>query len=92
MMMAIQSMPEWLRPLCLMLPATRLRVAVVPKPPPHMVEMALSALKANPLPAERPADSKRPRDDDDSDDEGPRGSGGYGSQFRARQRARISAA
>ena len=94
--LAIQQMPEWLRPLLLMLPASRLRLPVVAKPPPHLAEMALSTLRVNALPSERPPDTsgKRKRDDgDDSSDEenGMGGAGGYSSQFRARQRARIGA-
>jgi Suppressor of forked protein (Suf) len=100
MMMAIQQMPDWLRPLLLQLPASLLRVPVVPKPPPHLVEMALSSLKNNTLPVERPAgestlsgNKRKVGGGDSSDEEGDdRGSGGYGNQFRARQRARMSAA
>lgn len=96
--MAIQQMPDWLRPLLMTLPATRLRVPVVPKPPPHMVEIALAALKANSLPAERPegevstSGSKRKLAAiDSSDEESDVQGGGYGSQFRNRQRARMNA-
>jgi hypothetical protein len=97
MMIVIQQAPEWIRPLLLELPASRLRLPVVAKPPPHMVEMALSTLRVNPLPAERPVDktvseaSKRKRDTggDSSDDENGVGGSGYGSQFRSRQRARM---
>jgi hypothetical protein len=61
-----------------------------------MIEMALSALRNNALPAERPSEaassSKRKRQlegGDSSDEEnGGTGGGGYGSQFRARQKAR----
>ncbi len=88
MMIAIQQAPEWLRPLLLILPASRLRLPVVAKPPPHMVEMALGTLRQNPMPAERPidrtvsSDSKRKRngDGDSSDEENGGNRGGYGSQ------------
>jgi hypothetical protein len=97
MMIAIQQAPEWLRPLLLILPASRLRLPVVAKPPPHMVEMALGTLRQNPMPAERPidktvsSDSKRKRngDGDSSDEENGGNRGGYGSQFRSRQLARM---
>jgi hypothetical protein len=97
-MIAIQQAPEWLRPLLLILPASRLRLPVVAKPPPHMVEMALGTLRQNPMPAERPidktvsGDSKRKRNGDggdSSDEENGGNRGGYGSQFRARQLARM---
>lgn len=91
MMLAIQQSPDWLRPLLLLLPASRLRLPIVAKPPPHLTEMALNALKQNQLPAERPEDTaagKRSLNDQgDSDDENG-GKSGYGSQFRARQRVR----
>mmetsp|Transcript_6938 Transcript_6938/g.15065 ORF Transcript_6938/g.15065 Transcript_6938/m.15065 type:complete len:103 (+) Transcript_6938:1-309(+) len=71
------------------------------KPPPHLTEMALSALRTNPLPA-RPSgtsnngNSKRKRgrgfnDGGDSSDEenGAMGGGGYSNQFRSRQRSRL---
>jgi hypothetical protein len=97
MMIAIQQAPEWLRPLLLILPASRLRLPVVAKPPPHTVEMALGTLRQNPMPAERPidrtvsSDSKRKRngDGDSSDEENGGNRGGYGSQFRSRQLARM---
>jgi hypothetical protein len=106
---SIQSSPEWLRGLLLLLPATA-RMKVGAKAPPHLIEMALAALRGNNLPAERPVDVstseklepnktavKRPRglmenngDGDSSDEEnGNSYGGGYGSQFRARQRARM---
>lgn len=101
--MAIQQMPEWIRGMVLLLPASRLRSSIVPKAPPHLIEMALSSLRQNKLPAERPKDdatsntgNKRSASaaniggGDSSDEEGPRGTGGYGTQFRARQRARIA--
>ena len=106
--LAIQQMPEFLRSMLLILPASRLRSSIVPKVPPHMVEMALTSLRQSKLPDERPNDgsksdslsgTKRSADSaqigggggDSSDEEtGPRGTGGYGSQFRARQRARIA--
>jgi len=95
--LAIQQSPEWLRPLLLLLPASKFRTAAMNKPPPHMIEMALSALRTNALPAERPAEEssegdprKRKREGGDSSDEenGYGGGGGYGSQFRSRQRKR----
>lgn len=93
-MLAIQQSPDWLRPLLLLLPASRLRLPIVAKPPPHLVELCLNALKINPLPAERPTDEnntaeKRKREDqEDSDDENGGISGGYDSQFRSRQRVK----
>ena len=96
MMLAIQQMPEWLRPLLLLLPASRLRIPVVAKPPPHLTEMALSTLKQNDLPAERPSDgeakgNKRSGggDGDSSDEEGQTSGTGYSVAFRARQRTRM---
>jgi hypothetical protein len=97
MMLSIQQMPDWLRPLLLLLPASRLRIPVVAKPPPHLTEMALSTLKQNDLPAERPKDdankgSKRNasgEDGDSSDEEGATTSSGYSVAFRARQRQRM---
>jgi hypothetical protein len=44
-MIAIQDAPEWLRSLLLILPASRLRLPVVAKPPYHMVEIALGTLR-----------------------------------------------
>jgi len=105
--LAIQQNPEWLRGMLLLLPASRLRSPIVPKAPPHMVVQALTTLRQNKLPEERPKDdsgkeslsgNKRAMgpnniDGGDSSDEEtrPHGSGGYGTQFRARQQARISA-
>ena len=74
---------------------------LVAKPPPHLTEMALSTLRQNALPAERPADglstkgSKRSvataNDGNSSDeDDGNGGTSGYGNAFRARQRARMA--
>jgi hypothetical protein len=107
--MAIQQSPEWLRTMLLLLPASKLRSSIIPKSPPHLVEMALSSLRLCKLPAERPSDdggngllsgNKRSLEptkqngngggDSSDEDTGPSGSGGYGTQFRARQRARIS--
>mmetsp|Transcript_37968 Transcript_37968/g.81124 ORF Transcript_37968/g.81124 Transcript_37968/m.81124 type:complete len:1355 (+) Transcript_37968:106-4170(+) len=98
--MALQNSPEWLRPLLLLLPPVPKfgRMGTV-KPPPHLTEMALSALRTNPLPA-RPTtngkSSKRKRgrfnDGGDSSDEengNATGGGGYSSQFRSRQRSRL---
>ena len=98
MMLSIQQSPEWLRPLLLLLPASSLRVPIVPKPPPHLTEMALSSLRQNPLPAERPADtdgeSKKRKvggGGDSSDEEDGGGTGaGYSNYFRSRQRSRMS--
>lgn len=102
--LAIQQSPDWLRPFLLLLPASRLR-GVVAKAPPHMVEMALTSLRNSQLPAERPNDGSGKRgpllgtkrsldqaggDDSDDEDTGPSGSGGYGTAFRARQRARMT--
>ena len=96
MMLAIQQMPEWLRPLLLLLPASRLRLPVVASPPAHLTEMALSTLRQNDLPEERPSDdatkgSKRSsaNDDGDSSDEDQAGGSGYSVAFRARQRNRM---
>lgn len=98
MMLAIQQSPEWIRPLLLVLPASRLRLPIVPKAPPHLTELALSTLKQNQLPAERPADTtngskqrKRMVTDGDSSDDEDNGlnGGGYGNQFRNRKRARM---
>jgi hypothetical protein len=94
--LAVQQSPEWLQPMLMLLPASKYRTAAMSKPPPHMIEMALSALRNNALPAERPSEaassSKRKRQlegGDSSDEEnGGTGGGGYGSQFRARQKAR----
>ena len=97
--MAIQQSPEWLRPMLLLLPASKLRTIVLMKPPPHLTEMALTSLRQNALPAERPkgggsssasalSGNKHRLDNggDSSDEEnGGRGSGGYGAQFRARR-------
>ena len=94
MMLAIQQSPEWLRGLLLLLPASRLRLPIVAKPPPHLTEMALTAITQNPLPAERPADTESASgkqalaNGDDSDDENGGKAGGYGQQFRSRQRTR----
>ena len=101
-MLAIQQSPDWLRPLLLLLPASKLRLALVAKPPPHLTEMALQRLRQNDLPAERPPDdvpkrSKRARannnngnSSDEDDDNGVHsGTSGYGNTFRARQRARM---
>jgi hypothetical protein len=56
--MAIQQSPEWMRPMLLLLPASRMRTIVLTKPPPHLTEMALTALRQNSLPVERPTDSE----------------------------------
>jgi hypothetical protein len=70
---------------------------VVAKPPPHLVGMALGMLRQNPMPAERPIDKtvsgdnkrKRQGNGDSSDEENDGNRGGYGSQFRSRQLARL---
>lgn len=103
--MAIQQSPDWLRPMLLLLPASQTRSPVLSKPPPHLTEMALTSLRQNNLPAERPRDDKRSSgmagskhklesgggDSSDEENGGAMGSGGYGTQFRARQRARQMA-
>ena len=99
--MAIQQSPEWLRPLLFLLPASKLRTIVLMKPPPHLTEMALTSLRQNNLPAERPEGSgegssstlsgnkhRLDNDNDSSDEEngGAGGSGGgYATQFRTRR-------
>mmetsp|Transcript_8428 Transcript_8428/g.22812 ORF Transcript_8428/g.22812 Transcript_8428/m.22812 type:complete len:107 (-) Transcript_8428:219-539(-) len=101
MAMAIQQMPDWLRPLLSLLPASRSRSAVVGKPPGHMIERALGSLRRNNLPSERPIPKTKKSQtvgnkhrldqggdsSDDDDDAGNRNTG-YSSQFRARQHAR----
>eukprot|EP00980_Cylindrotheca_fusiformis_P020233 scaffold7316_cov123-Cylindrotheca_fusiformis.AAC.8 len=101
--MALQQSPEWLHDIMLHLPASRLRTPVFNKPPPHLTELALNSLRQNNLPTERPQDDKKNGSvsgnkhklksgggggDSSDEDDGAAGSGGYGSQFRARQRAR----
>lgn len=96
--LALQNSPEWLRPLLLLLPPVPKFGRSTVKPPPHMTEMALSTLRANPLPASRPtvtsngnSHKKRGRNDGDSSDEenGDAVGGGYSNQFRSRQRMRL---
>ena len=96
--LALQSSPDWLRPLLLILPPVPKFGKSTVKPPPHLTEMALSTLRANPLPASRPvvmsygnSNKKRGRDGGDSsdDDDGDNVGGGYSNQFRARQRTRL---
>lgn len=53
---AIQQQPEWIRPLLLLLPASKMRLAVLTKPPPHLTEMALLQIRQSTLPSERPQD------------------------------------
>ena len=104
--MMIQSAPEWIRPLLLMLPPIPKFGRGLQKPPPHLVEITLATLKNNSLPATRPVVAatttngssniaiKRERDanGEDSDDDEDGGAGGaYSNQFRARQRARLIA-
>ena len=98
-MLAIQQSPDWLRPLLLLLPASHSRLPIVAKPPPHLTEMALSTLRQNELPAERPSDGKvkgpkrliSTTNDGNSSDEDDAGAGasGYGNAFRVRQRTRM---
>ncbi len=101
---AVLSSPEWLRDMLLLLPATARNFRGA-KAPPHMIEMALAALRDNSLPSSRPSDPvqnpdttalkrKRPINDGDSSDEenGHVRGGGYGNQFRARQRAKLMGA
>lgn len=93
---AVQNAPEWLRPLILLLPPVPKFGRGITKPPPHLIEMTLSTLRANELPT-RPSNGaangskKRQRDDGDSSDEENNGAsgGGYSSQFRSRQRSRL---
>lgn len=96
MMLAIQQSPEWLRSLLILLPASRLRLPIVAKPPPHLTELALSSLRQGQLPSERPSNAtnrsnKRKADGGDSSDEenGTQSGMGYGNYFRNRQRQRI---
>lgn len=108
MQLAIQQNPDWLRDMLLLLPASRLRSPIVPKAPPHLVTQALTTLRQNKLPDERPNDDNNGKHssrlsgnkrsmsgmnnggDSSDEDTGPRGSGGYGKQFRARQQARMN--
>jgi len=93
--LALQNAPEWLRPLLMLLPPVPKFGKGTVKPPPHLTEMALSTLRANPLPETRPASTngetkKRERDGDSSDEEDTMaGGGGYSDAFRARQRSRL---
>ena len=104
--MIIQSAPEWIRPLLLLLPPIPKFGRGLQKPPPHLVEMTLMTLKGNALPTARPVVAanaingisniaiKRERNGngEDSDDDEDGGAGGaYSNQFRARQRARLAA-
>jgi hypothetical protein len=104
--MLIQSAPEWLRPLLLLLPPIPKFGRGLQKPPPHLIEMALLTLRGNALP-QRPfveattsngaftIPKKHGRQvnngEDSSDDEDGGDGGGYSNQFRARQRARLIA-
>ena len=97
----LQNAPEWLRPLLMLLPPVPKRHGTSVKPPPHLTEMALSTLRANPLPESRPESSNgasrlkrgRENDGDSSDEEnGKTAGGGYSNQFRARQQARLVSA
>jgi len=104
-MAAVQGSPEWLRGMLMLLPATIRNYRG--KAPPHMIEMALAALRDNDLPASRPMDTpastemrnggaiKRIRSNTNGDyssdeDDISNLTGGYGSQFRARQKARLA--
>jgi hypothetical protein len=49
----LYNYPEWLRTLVAMLPVQRMP-RMHSKPPPHMIEMALAALRTRSLPATRP--------------------------------------
>lgn len=49
----LYNYPEWLRALVAMLPVPRIP-RMHSKPPPHMIEMALAALRTRSLPATRP--------------------------------------
>ena len=101
--LALQNAPEWLRPLLMLLPPASKFGRGTVKPPPHLTEMALTTLRANPLPASRPETTssnengangkKRERDEGDSSDEenGNATGGGYSDTFRARQRSRLAA-
>ena len=94
---AVQNAPEWLRPLIALLPPVPKFGRGITRPPPHLIEMTLSTLRANELPP-RPTNGaandskKRRRDDGDSSDEEGNGAsgGGYSSQFRSRQRSRLT--
>ncbi len=97
--LALQNSPEWLRPLLLLLiPVPKFGKGTV-KPPPHLTELALSTLRANSLPANRPIEisvgtthTKRERDGGDSsdDEEDDNTGGGYSHQFRKRQQLRLA--
>ncbi|KAL7445467.1 hypothetical protein ACHAXH_010081 [Discostella pseudostelligera] len=97
--LALQNSPEWLRPLLLLLiPVPKFGKGTV-KPPPHLTELALSTLRANSLPANRPIEisngntqKKRERDGGNSsdDEEDNNTGGGYSHQFRSRQRLRLA--
>ena len=92
----------------LLLPASKSRLTALSKPPVHLTEMALLQLRQSTLPAERPQDDgggaamssrsarisgqKRSTGDSSDEDDGNMGGGGYGMQFRSRQRARQMAA
>jgi hypothetical protein len=49
----VYNYPEWLRTLVAMLPVQRMQ-RTHSRPPPHMIEMALAALRTRSLPATRP--------------------------------------
>ncbi|KAL7547368.1 hypothetical protein ACHAWF_010681, partial [Thalassiosira exigua] len=55
---ALREGPEWLRPLTLLLPPVPKFGRGVVRPPPHLVEVALSALRGNDLPSARPVGRK----------------------------------
>ncbi|KAL3929500.1 MAG: hypothetical protein SGBAC_012181 [Bacillariaceae sp.] len=98
---AIEQSPAWLRELLLLLPASKSQLRVFHKPSPFVIESALNALRQNKMPAARPQDDKKNGqlsgnkhrlqsgggDSSDEEDSGV-SNVGYGSQFRARQRAR----
>ena len=100
--LALQSAPEWLRPLLLLLPPVPKFGRGLSKPPPHLIEMTLSTMRANALPS-RPVDAgtnnsngammsskKRGRNnnDGDSSDEDNDNGGAFGATYSNQFRAR----
>jgi hypothetical protein len=95
---AVLSSPGWLQGMLSLLPMTTRNIRGA-KAPPHMIEMALAALKNNPLPTSRPdgpngemtvtTKKRKMNDGDSSDEEGGQIRSGYGHQFRNRQRAKL---
>jgi hypothetical protein len=104
---ASHAAPEWLRPLLLLLPPVpKFGRAGAARPPPHLTEMALGALRSSTLPI-RPTSvpgngkagagvRKRGRgfnnggDSSDEENGNSMRGGGYSGQFRARQRSRLA--